>query len=104
FYRPSKGPAKLIHDVFRISFSFRMEEGRRHQFVVAVIGESRTVKLIRAAFDLHVHGRSSGETLFCVEAVGHNVNRFDRFKGGDVGGDMWQPDIEPTGPVDANIV
>ena len=46
--------------------------------------ECRTVPRIRAALDLHVHGRATGHSLVGFEVARDDVHGLDRFDAGTI--------------------
>ena len=102
--RAAERSAELV--VFPIAFrrAGRREVAARAEPLVGVVLERRTVQRVGPALDLRVDRRAAGQTLLRVEAVGDDVDRFERFQRRNVGGDVRQPDVGRADAVDADVV
>ena len=75
--------------MFLVPFGFSLAAGRkqsRAKICVLEVFECRAAERIRAALDLHVHGRAACDSLVFLHRIArHDVDGFDRFDSRAVG-------------------
>ena len=99
----AEGGTDIVVDEFRDSLIRRKEEGSGLGAAVDVVGVERAVEGVGAAFQLHIDGGASGQTLFGVGAGGDNVDGLNRFDGGHVTGEELNPGVGGADAFDAKI-
>ena len=103
-HRAAERSAELVVFPIALRRAGRREVAARAQPLVGVVLERRAVQRVGPALDLRVDRRAAGQTLLGVEAVGDDVDRFERFERRNVGGDVRQPDVGRADAVDADVV
>src|SRR5215471_13237167 len=103
-YRATQGPAELVVHQFRLALVGRQEETAGPESVVRMIFKSRTMKVVRAALDLHIDCAPAGQTLLGIETVGDNIHRLDGFHRWHVSGNVRKPNVVAAGAINTYVV
>ena len=72
--------------------------------MVIVVGKRRPVELVGSGLGDHLDGSAARQSLLGIEVVRGDVDLLNRFRGGDVGRVVRQPDVDALRAIKAGVV